>query len=129
MTAGEREVMREECFGFTKNVWIFPLSYGHGHQAHVTGAHSQAVGMGLLFAFPIEAQLHTSYFDLICAMGKQEGCQAPWCCHQLITTITFVPRLESSLECKQGCMGTVESWPEPLIDHLRRVLSQLQGHR
>ena len=28
-----------------------------------------------------------------------------------------------------GCMGTVESRPEPLIDHLRRVLSQLQEHR
>ena len=27
------------------------------------------------------------------------------------------------------CMGTVESWPEPLIDHLRWALSQLQGHR
>jgi len=27
------------------------------------------------------------------------------------------------------CMGTVESQPEPLIDHLRQVLSQLQGHR
>jgi len=27
------------------------------------------------------------------------------------------------------CMGTVESWPEPLIDHLRRALSQPQGHR
>ena len=27
------------------------------------------------------------------------------------------------------CMGTVESRPEPLIDPLRRVLSQLQGHR
>ena len=27
------------------------------------------------------------------------------------------------------CMGTVESRPEPLIDHLRRALSQLQGHR
>jgi len=26
-------------------------------------------------------------------------------------------------------MGTVESRPEPLIDHLRRVLSQPQGHR
>jgi len=29
----------------------------------------------------------------------------------------------------EGCMGTVESRPEPLIDHLRRTLSQLQGHR
>ena len=27
------------------------------------------------------------------------------------------------------CMGTVESRPEPLIDHLRQVLSQLQEHR
>ena len=27
------------------------------------------------------------------------------------------------------CMGTVESRPEPLIDHLRWALSQLQGHR
>ena len=27
------------------------------------------------------------------------------------------------------CMGTVESRPEPLIDHLRRVLSQPQGYR
>jgi len=27
------------------------------------------------------------------------------------------------------CMGTVESWPEPLIDHLRQALSQPQGHR
>jgi len=27
------------------------------------------------------------------------------------------------------CMGTVESRPEPLIDHLRQALSQLQGHR
>ena len=27
------------------------------------------------------------------------------------------------------CMGTVESRPEPLIDHLKRVLSQPQGHR
>ena len=27
------------------------------------------------------------------------------------------------------CMGTVESWPEPLIDHLRQALSQLQEHR
>jgi len=27
------------------------------------------------------------------------------------------------------CKGTVESQPEPLIDHLRRVLSQLQRHR
>ena len=27
------------------------------------------------------------------------------------------------------CMGTVESRAEPLIDHLRRALSQLQGHR
>ena len=26
-------------------------------------------------------------------------------------------------------MGTVESQPEPLIDHLRGALSQLQGHR
>ena len=32
--------------------------------------------------------------------------------------------------CEQvSCMGTAESRPEPLIDHLRRVLSQLQGHR
>ena len=31
--------------------------------------------------------------------------------------------------CFVGCMGTVESRLEPLIDHLRRVLSQLQGHR
>ena len=27
------------------------------------------------------------------------------------------------------CMGTVESRPEPPIDHLRQALSQLQGHR
>jgi len=27
------------------------------------------------------------------------------------------------------CMGTVESQPEPLNDHLRRALSQQQGHR
>ena len=27
------------------------------------------------------------------------------------------------------CMGTVESQPEPLINHLRQALSQLQGHR
>ena len=27
------------------------------------------------------------------------------------------------------CMGTVESWPEPLIDHLRQALSQPQEHR
>ena len=26
-------------------------------------------------------------------------------------------------------MGTAESWPEPLIDHLRWALSQLQEHR
>ena len=27
------------------------------------------------------------------------------------------------------CMGTVESWPEPLIDHLRQALSQPWEHR
>ena len=27
------------------------------------------------------------------------------------------------------CMGTVESQPESLIDHLRRALSQLWEHR
>ena len=27
------------------------------------------------------------------------------------------------------CMGTVESQPEPLIDHLRRALSQPREHR
>ena len=26
------------------------------------------------------------------------------------------------------CMGTVESWPEPLIDHLRQALSQPREH-
>jgi len=33
--------------------------------------------------------------------------------------------------CCEGveCMGTVESQPEPLIDHLRQVLRQLKGHR
>ena len=30
---------------------------------------------------------------------------------------------------KGWCMGTVESWPEPLIGHLRRALSQLGEHR
>jgi len=33
------------------------------------------------------------------------------------------------LSCLCRCMGTVESQPEPLIDHLRRVLSQPQRHR
>jgi len=27
------------------------------------------------------------------------------------------------------CMGTVQSWPEPLIDQLRQALSQPQEHR
>lgn len=27
------------------------------------------------------------------------------------------------------CMGTAESWPEPLIDHLRRAVSQAEEHR
>jgi len=27
------------------------------------------------------------------------------------------------------CMGTVESQPEPLIDHLMQALSQLREHR
>ena len=31
--------------------------------------------------------------------------------------------------CKSSCMGTVESQPEPLIDQLRRALSQLWVHR
>ena len=33
--------------------------------------------------------------------------------------------------CCEGveCMGTVESWPEPLIDNLRRALSQPQEGR
>jgi len=35
-------------------------------------------------------------------------------------------KAEAGLE---QCMGTVESRPEPLIDHLRRALSQPQGHR
>jgi len=28
-----------------------------------------------------------------------------------------------------GCIGIVESWPEPLIDHLRRAMSQPWEHR
>ena len=27
------------------------------------------------------------------------------------------------------CMGTVELWPQPLIDHLRQALSKLQERR
>ena len=45
-----------------------------------------------------------------------------------LTSVKFV-RTVCHISCFAGCMGTVESRPEPLIDHLRRVLSQLQGHR
>ena len=40
----------------------------------------------------------------------------------------------SNINCKWSisfhcCMGTVQSWPEPLIDHLRQGLGQLWEHR
>lgn len=34
----------------------------------------------------------------------------------------------SSVSFNVECMGTVVSRPEPLIDHLRQMLSQLKGH-
>jgi len=34
-----------------------------------------------------------------------------------------------SLIMEDACMGTVESWPEPLVDHLRQALSQAWEHR
>ena len=43
--------------------------------------------------------------------------------HPLVNSITG--------SCREGVeyMGTIESWPEPLIDHLRRALNQLREHR
>jgi len=48
---------------------------------------------------------------------------SPWGSHSLPCFLILVGIDVSS------CMRTVESRPEPLIDHLRRALSQLQGHR
>ena len=61
---------------------------------------------------------------------SQRGfCSAGNVCNQ---NYVFQLHMRSDLMSDLGtalCMGTVESWPEPLIDHLRRALSQLQGHR
>ena len=52
--------------------------------------------------------------------------------HTLIHVVLYLASNHRIIEwpgLKGTCMGTVESWPEALIDHLRQVLSQLQGHR
>jgi len=58
--------------------------------------------------------------------NKNKKLEAPQFCSQ--TDQNHV-NIDSDRMCEDGCMGTVESWPESLIDHLRRALSQLQGHR
>jgi len=43
-----------------------------------------------------------------------------------------VPEKQKALDLANGVLlsiGNVESWPEPLIDHLRQALSQPWKHR
>jgi len=51
--------------------------------------------------------------------------------HPMLSTTTYIfcPLPLLADVSVTACMGTAESRPEPLTDHLRRVLSQLQGHR
>jgi len=64
----------------------------------------------------------------------------PSICFQNVLSIMFFPiicmyqgiaiKILLKKNCNKnvnGCMGTVESWPESLIHHLRWALSQLQG--
>jgi len=86
------------------------------------------------FLVPHEYQTNSSVNDHVDAHGTdlKWHFSSRWPLDDIRVSITEYQLIVLGQEMKKletDCMGTVESWPQPLIDHLRQALSQTQEHR
>ena len=86
-----------------------------------------SINLHLFFSYNIVFSSIASLLSYVLC-SKANGAEKSWFSIVCYTSAALY-LLTSMMTTDDYCMGTVESWPEPLIDHLMWALSQLQGHR